>query len=305
MSIRQATYDDVVEQCGRLAQQWRRLRPDQTQFAAFDADGTLWEDDVADLLWEHLTRGKALHRMAAAPLARAVRGAGEEPTHDPYADYAKLKELSRAGRCGEGTMVRVMLEGLAGLREEDIYLHSQKALERAGGPARKGTGPAAAMIARLRDLGYRVVVVSGSPRWTVEVAVKPLGVGPADIVAGQVAVVDGTLTDGVIEPLPHGKGKIQAILRRFGAGPHVSVGNGLGDLQMLEAASHLKLLINPTDALLKACEDGAAYVTPLGGPELAGIAAGRGRTLKSTGAAARGSTAAGTTRSKPRPRARR
>jgi len=302
MSIRQATYEEVVEQCGRLARQWRRLRPDQPQIAAFDADGTLWEEDVADLLWDHLVEGKALTRQAAAPLARTVRAAGEEPTHDPYEDYQRLKELSRRGRCPEETMVRVMLQGLAGLTEEAIYLHAQKALARARGISGVATGPSALMIARLRDLGYRVVVVSGSPRWAVEVAVKPLGMDTTDIVAGQVAVVSGALTDGVIEPLPHGPGKIQAILRRFGTVPHVSVGNGLGDLEMLEAASHLKLLVNPTDALLKACEDGAAYVTPRGEPDLAGAATGRGPTIRSRGVAAAG---AGTSTPKPRPRARR
>ncbi len=301
MSIRQATYDEVVEECGRLARQWRRLRPDQTQIAAFDADGTLWDEDVADLLWERLIEQQALTRQAAAPLARTVRASGEEPAHDPYEDYARLRELARQGRCSEETMVRVMLEGLAGLGEDEIYLHSQKALARARGIAGVGSGPAALMISRLRDLGYRIVVVSGSPRWAVEVALKPLGIDSSDIVAGQVAVVNGALTDGVIEPLPHGRGKIQAILRRFGAVPHVSVGNGLADLEMLEAASHLKLLVNPTDALLKACEDGAAYVTPLGEHDLATAATGRGPTLKSRAVTTAGATAA----RKPRPRARR
>ena len=160
-------------------------------------------------------------------------------------------------------MVRVMLQGLAGLREDEVYVHSQKAVAAAEGtPA--ASRPAFRMIEQLRDLGFRVIVVSGSPRWTVEVAVRSMGIEPEDIIAGQVAVVEGVLTHGVIEPLPHGKGKIQAILRRFGAVPHVSVGNGLGDLAMLEAASHLKLLINPTEALLRACEEGAAATTPMG-----------------------------------------
>jgi len=255
MSIRRATLQDIVVRCDRLAQQGQRLRPGQPPLAALDADGTLWAPDVAALLWQRLVREQALDRRAGPPLARALRECGVEPRRDPHADYEQLDRLHRSGLMKEETMVRAMLQGLAGLREEAVYQHSTAVVAETPELRQLGEGELRAMIDQLRNLGFRVVVVSGSPRWTVEVAVAPLGIEARDIVAGQVAVVGGVLTDGILEPLPWGKGKVQAILRRFGTVPRISMGNGLGDLPMLEATSDLRVLVNPSDDLMLACEE--------------------------------------------------
>ncbi len=254
LNFRQTTVESLVDQCRRMALRARGMRPDQAPIAAFDADGTLWGPDVADLLWRFLTSGKLLHERAAAPLARAVRTLGLEPARDPYRDYETLGRLHSEGRCTAATMTRVMLQGLAGITEEDLYLHSLKALASATELQASHLVSAGKMLADLRAHGYRVIVVSGSPRWTVEVAVKPLGVKREDILAGEVAVVDGVLTDGVLDPLPYGRGKVQAILGRFGLVPRVAVGNGLADLAMLEATSHLRVLVNPSEDLVRACD---------------------------------------------------
>jgi phosphatidylglycerophosphatase C len=255
MSIRRAPMQDLFDRCEQLAQQGHRLRPGQPLLAAFDADGTLWTPDVAEILWDRLIAEKALHRRGMAPIARALRACGVEPSRDPYSDYPTLMSLFRAGRCTEHIMVRVMLEGLAGLREEDVYVHALKAITACGEISDSVAGEASRLMDHLRRIGFQIVVVSGSPRWAVEVAVQPLGVSTSEVLAGQVAVVDGVLSDGVIEPLPYGQGKIQAILRRYGRVPLVAAGNGLGDLAMLEGASHLRFLFNPTSELMHAADE--------------------------------------------------
>ncbi|MGH9868946.1 MAG: HAD family hydrolase [Candidatus Polarisedimenticolia bacterium] len=255
MSIRRAPLQDILERCDRLAREGTRLRPGQPQLAAFDADGTLWKADVGELLWERLMAERALDRRAVAPIARALRACGVEPARDPYVDYPRLLELHRAGHCSEELLARVMLEGLAGMREEDLYVHALKAVTGCGELSDSLGGEASNLMDHLRRLGFQILVVSGSPRWVVEVAVQPFGVPPSEVLAGQVAVVNSVLSDGVIEPLPHGKGKIQAILRRYGRVPIVAAGNGLGDLAMLEGASHLRFLFNPTDELVKAADE--------------------------------------------------
>ena len=255
MSIRRVPLQDLLDRCEQLAQQGHRLRPGQPLLAAFDADGTLWGPDVAEMLWDRLITERALHRRGMAPIARALRACGLEPARDPYSDYPTLMNLFRAGRCTEEIMVRVMLEGLAGLREEDVYVHALKAVTASGEISESAAGEASHLMDHLRRLGFQIVVVSGSPRWAVEVAVQPLGVNTSEVLAGQVAVVDGVLSDGVIEPLPYGQGKIQAILRRYGRVPLVAAGNGLGDLAMLEGASHLRFLFNPTSELVHAADE--------------------------------------------------
>ena len=255
MSIPSASYNDVVERCLRVAQQGRNLRPGQRQLAAFDADGTLWSQDVAEILWERLIESAALREAGAGPLARALRSVGQEPARDARQDYLRLLALHREGRCPEETMVRAMLSGLAGIREDDVYETAREAIRSVPDMKTLDSGRPADMIRQLRDQGFRIVVVSASPRWAVEVGVERLGIEPRDVVAGQVAVVDGVLTQSIIEPLPYGPGKIQALLRAFGTVPHVSVGNTINDLPLLEAASHLKLLVNPTDDLVAACEE--------------------------------------------------
>jgi phosphoserine phosphatase len=266
MSIRSATYQDIVEHCDRLARRGQRLRPEQQPLVAFDADGTLWGPDVAEMLWNHLIAERALDPLAEAPLARALRGLGVEPEREPHADFTRLLELFRAGRCPEETMVRVMLQGLSGMREEDVYVHSSRVVAASGELAPTRQAEPRRMLEELRGLGFRALVVSGSPRWTIEVAARPLGIEPADIIAGQVAVVNGVLTDGIIEPLPWGRGKIQAILRRCGTVPCVCLGNSLGDLAMLRATSDLRILVNPTDDLVLACEEIPGATWSMGPP---------------------------------------
>ena len=255
MSIPSASYNDVVERCLRVAQQWRNLRPGQRQIAAFDADGTLWAQDVAEILWQRLVEQNALREAGSGPLARAVRSLGQEPSREAHQDYMRLLRLYRDGHCPEETMVRAMLQGLAGIREDDLYESAREAIRSVEKSMAIDSGRPADMIRQLREQGFRIVIVSASPRWAVEVAVDRLGIEPRDVVAGQVAVVDGVLTSSIIEPLPHGQGKIQALLRACGSVPHVSVGNTISDLALLEAASHLKLLVNPTDDLVAACEE--------------------------------------------------
>ena len=255
MSIPSASYNDVVERCLRVAQQGRNLRPGQRQIAAFDADGTLWAQDVAEILWQRLVEQNALREAGSGPLARAVRSLGEEPSRETHQDYMRLLQLYRDGRCPEETMVRAMLQGLAGIREDDLYESAREAIRSVEKSMAIDNGRPADMIRQLREQGFRIVIVSASPRWAVEVAVDRFGIEPRDVVAGQVAVVDGVLTSSIIEPLPHGQGKIQALLRACGSVPHVSVGNTISDLALLEAASHLKLLVNPTDDLVAACEE--------------------------------------------------
>jgi phosphoserine phosphatase len=265
MSIRRAPLQDLFDRCERLAQQGHRLRPGQPLLAAFDADGTLWAADVAEILWDRLISERALDRRAVAPIARALRACGVEPSRDPYSDYPRLMDLFRGGRCTEEIMARVMLEGLAGLREEDVYVHALKAVTANGEVSEAMAGEASRLMDHLRRLGYQIVVVSGSPRWAVEVAVQPLGVQTSEVLAGQVAVVDGVLSDEVLEPLPLGQGKIQSILRRFGRVPLVAAGNGVGDLAMLEGASHLRFLFNPTSELVRAADEMRTVTWSLGG----------------------------------------
>ena len=284
MGIPRKTIHDVIEQCGRLAREAHRLRPDLHHLAAFDADGTLWGPDVAELLWERLLSSRALTPAGAAPMARALRQCGEEPTRDPFRDYPALDALFRAGRCSEETMARVMLQGLAGLREEDLYAHARAAIGQASDLQEARIAGTRRLLDEMRKLGYRVIVVSSSPRWVVEVAVEPLGVARKDILAGQVAVVDGVLSDGILEPLPHGKGKIQAILRRFGSVPRVALGNALSDLAMLEATSHLRVLVNPTEELLSASEGIHGTTWSMGPVGAAASEAGKRAAVAGTGA---------------------
>jgi len=254
MSIRSATLNDVVEHCDRLIGQDRRHRPESAPIAAFDADGTLWGPDVAELLWDRLVAGKSLTRKASPSMARALRSVGGEPTGEVHGDYVRLADLHREGKCPEETMVRAMLQGLAGIREEDLYAHSEEAIASCADLRPIASGDSRKMVDQLRAMGFHVIVVSSSPRWAVETAVRSYGIEPRDILAGQVAVVGGVLTDGVIEPLPHGRGKIEAILKRFGAVPRISLGNALADLAMMTATSALRILVNPTDEMVVACD---------------------------------------------------
>jgi phosphoserine phosphatase len=178
--------------------------------AAFDADGTLWREDVGEAFLKHLV---------ALGWVRLPDG------RDPYEAYERAVERDR--RTGYAYAAQLQ----AGLEEAKVAVEAER-FARAWVPSR--------LIAATQELravcakaGLRLVTVSASPLPIIRAA-APLA-GFAECTAIQVAVERARFTSKVREPIVYAEGKVQAAAR---FGPLVvACGDSLtGDLALLSAA---------------------------------------------------------------------
>jgi phosphatidylglycerophosphatase C len=182
--------------------------------AAFDADGTLWREDVGEAFLRHLV---------AIGWVRLPDG------RDPYAEYER--RVDRDKRAGYAFAAQL---------QEGILV--EKLEEEADRFAREWVPPR--LVASAQELraacekqGLRTVVVSASPLPIVLAAAPLAGFAKDDCLGIEVQVSDGRFTDQVIEPVTYGDGKVEALRRQRLLPLSLACGDSFaGDLALLRAA---------------------------------------------------------------------
>jgi HAD superfamily phosphoserine phosphatase-like hydrolase len=219
------------------------LAPPQTEFiesvlslkprvATFDCDGTLWSGDAGEgfFSWE---LDQALLPEQIARWARSR-----------YADY-------RAGMVPEEVMCGEMVAMHRGLREEIVQQACNTYFAQAIAP--NIFPEMRELVERLRQSGCDVWAVSSSNQWIIRSAMKFFGIPQNRILAAEVAVENGTITDRLIR-VPSGPGKPEAIrsaLMLKSSSDHVpdcAFGNAIWDREMLAMSKHA-FAINPNPDL--------------------------------------------------------
>ena len=178
--------------------------------AAFDADGTLWREDVGEAFLRHLV-GLGWVRL---PDGR-----------DPYEAYERAVQRDKR----TGYMYAAQLQ--AGLSEAEVAAEAER-FARSWVPPRL-VRAALELRAACLEAGLRPVVVSASPLPIVRAAAPLAGFG--DFAGIAVCVRDGRFTAEVLEPVTYAEGKVEAAA---GFGPLIlACGDSLGgDLPLLSAA---------------------------------------------------------------------
>ncbi len=180
--------------------------------AAFDADGTLWREDVGEAFLRHLV---------SLGWVRLPDGG------DPYEAYERAVDRDRAAGYAYAAQLQVGLE-----------------VDRVGAEARRFAASwvpprRIAATARLRELcesaGLRTAVVSASAIPIVIAAAPLAGVAPDRCHGIEVAVRAGRFTADLVPPITYGGGKLEAI-RKEGAIVLACGDSFNGDLAMLQAA---------------------------------------------------------------------
>ncbi len=179
--------------------------------AAFDADGTLWYDDIGEAFARWLVEGdllKAVHKDVF------------------WDEYERRVAESRIE--GYTWVIQVM----AGLQEADVQLWCRQ-MAAAWPNYRKAM---IGLIAGLQGEGFETWIVSASNRWIVHAGAPHVGI-PQDKVLGiETQVTDGKLTTRPVYPRPCNQGKVDAIQKHIGVKPVFAFGDSMGDFEMLAYA---------------------------------------------------------------------
>jgi HAD superfamily phosphoserine phosphatase-like hydrolase len=189
-----------------------RLTAVGRRVAVFDADGTLWYEDIGEAFLRWLAAGGLI--------------AGYPEATEVWAEYERRVAESRVE--GYTWAVRIM----AGLKDEDVSRWCRQ-MAFAWPNLR---APMVKLIAGLQAEGFETWIVSASNRWIIEAAAPFVGIPLERVVGIEVQVQDGVLTSRPVYPRPCSQGKVDAIQKYIGVRPIFVFGDSMGDFEMLAFA---------------------------------------------------------------------
>ncbi len=194
--------------------------------ATFDCDGTLWSGDAGEgfFSWE-MDQGLVSKEVASSMRSR-------------YADY-------RAGLVSEEVMCGEMVTMHRGLSEELVQQACDAYFALAIAP--NIFPEMRELVGRLRASGCDVWAVSSSNQWIIRSAMRYFGMPQDRILAAEVAVEKGEISDRLIR-VPSGPGKPAAIRSVLSTAPDCAFGNAIWDREMLAMSRHA-FAVNPNPNL--------------------------------------------------------
>lgn len=214
----------------------RAANPSELAYAVFDADNTIWRNDIANLVLAYMAR------HSTTPTARK-----------DFEDYYALLDRGDAPAA-----YRFGATTLQGLSASEIYSLVQTAIaedgievtttELLGRTISKGIAPRkdiVTLMGRLRSCGIAVWVVSASPALLVRPGMEYFGI-EADNVIGVRHIMDGSIVTAQLqEPVSIYEGKVACIkeLVSDSVRPLLGAGDNMNDLPMLKY-SRLRLVVD-------------------------------------------------------------
>jgi phosphoserine phosphatase len=188
-------------------------------FAAFDADGTLWDSDLGEQFFQYQIdhcQLPALQEVDPWDYYESTKAV------DPVKAYLWLAQIS-AGFPLE--LVRAWSKQALEAKGVNIFVSQQE------------------FIAWLQQQGVEVFIVTASIQWAVEPAAHLVGVPTSHVVGIQTKIdPQGRVTEKQHGPITWRQGKADALLERTkGVRPVFCAGNTLGDIALIETSVGGKL----------------------------------------------------------------
>lgn len=203
-----------------------RIETARPGVAVFDCDGTLWAGDAGSEFMQWTMASGLVSREARTWLDEMYRG------------YL-------AGQVSEAIICGAMVQVYRGLSETDMREAARTFFETT---IRAHIFPAMRVVCEsLRSRGVPLWAVSSTNNWVIEAAVLEFGIPPERVLAAEVRVRDGVVTDELID-VPTDEGKAESLVRAGLPRPDAVFGNSIHDAAMLEIAAH-PFVVNPTRAL--------------------------------------------------------
>lgn len=225
-----------------------RLRSDRPSALAFDADGTLWSGDVGEDVFRFAVQHGRLREAARAELDRQALSRGFPCASDVNATAQLLFDAYLDGRYAEREICELMTWCYAGYSVPEMVSLVREALI-AAQHAQRLNEELRPIVDFAREHQLRTIVISASPRITVEVAASAWGFAAHDIAASTPRIVGGVIAAGMAEPVPYGAAKCVAGRALLGSSHWLAAfGDNVFDMDMLLEAE-LGVAVRPKAAL--------------------------------------------------------
>lgn len=192
-------------------------------YAAFDADGTLWDMDMGESFFDY--------QINHCPL----KGLPE----DPWKYYTDHKEIN----------TREAYLWLAQINEghslDDVRQWSKDNFEKLNVPVFPAQQK---LITFLKEKGVTVYIVTASIKWAVEPAASLYGLSYDNVFGVETEIQGGKVGRQQKGVITWREGKKDKILEATkGKAPLLASGNTMGDYWLLDCASHVKLAVTGAD----------------------------------------------------------
>lgn len=180
--------------------------------AVFDADGTIWADDVGEAFFRWLIAERKLLNV--------------DYSTDLWAKYEKLLDADK--NYAYAWVEQIM----AGLDPAVVKVWMREFFEE--NFVSRIYQPQKELIKKLRANNFDVWIVSASNIDLVKAGAPYIGVDPNNVIGYDLEVENGLLTDRLKKPIPYREGKLAAIKKTIKRQPDLVSGDSRGDKEMLE-----------------------------------------------------------------------
>lgn len=194
----------------------------QPLIAAFDADGTLWDTDLGENFFQYQIDNKLVPLPA-----------------DPWQHYLDMKKENGDPRNAYAWLAQIN----DGVDLAQVRAWSQSAFDSIL------PKPVFSEQKKLIDLLLRhsvqIYIVTASIRWAVEPGARALGLTDDNVIGIETLIQNGKITRDKVHPITYRAGKAEALLARTGGqAPFLASGNTIGDFELLQAATHIRLAVS-------------------------------------------------------------
>ncbi len=191
-------------------------------YAAFDADGTVWDTDLGENFFNYQIDQKCVDLPA-----------------NPWQHYQDMKKINDDPRPAYLWLAQIN----ASKPIESVRAWSQEAFN--------SIQPVPIFSEQKKLINYflenevKVYIVTASIRWAVEPGARALGLTDQNVIGIETKITNGIVTTEAIYPATYKEGKVEALLKHTGGvRPFFASGNSTGDTELLKSATHLQLAVS-------------------------------------------------------------
>ena len=214
--------NELWKQIELTLQQLKSQPKNQPLIAAFDADGTLWDIDLGENFFQYQIEQKQIP-LPQAPWNHYLEM--KKINNDPRSAYVWLAQINKGYSLEQ--VQKWALEAFNQAHPVPFFQEQKK------------------LIQYFLQEGVEVYIVTASVKWAIEPAAAALGISADHVVGVETMVQSGVITDEPIYPITYRQGKSEALLKQTQQKqPFFCSGNTMGDLELLQMASHLRLAVS-------------------------------------------------------------